>query len=90
MGELVREQLGDRVLAMTRQEMVDSGWYGEAPFMDMFARRLGDLNLLMEDGLLMVDPSNDNIARFLRAGSHGGLSPDEMQVPFWGFRLDDI
>lgn len=89
-SELVRHQLGDRVLAMTRQEMMDSGWYGEAPFMDMFSRRLGDINLLMEDGLLMVDPSNDNIARFLRAGSHGGLSPDEMQVPFWGFRLDDI
>ena len=88
-GKLVNEQMGDRVIAMTRQEMMDSGWYGEPPFMDMFSKRLGDLNLLMEDGLLMIDPSNDNIARFLRAGSHGALSADEMLVPFWGFRLDE-
>jgi len=89
-SELVREQLGDRVLAMTRQEMMESGWYGEPPFASKFARRLGDLNLLTEDGSLMIDPSDSGVAKFLRAGSHGGLSPDEMQVPFWGFRLDEI
>lgn len=88
-GELVREQMGDRVVAMTRQEMIDSGWYGKPPFMDMFEKRLGDLNLLMADGLLMIDPSDDNVARFVRGGSHGALSPDEMLVPFWGFRLDE-
>ncbi|MFT5196630.1 MAG: hypothetical protein ACI85U_003666 [Candidatus Promineifilaceae bacterium] len=87
-AELVKSQLGDRVKAMTRQEMMESGWYGEPPFMDMFSKRIGDLNLLMEDGGLMIDPSDANVDKFLRAGSHGGLSPDEMQVPFWGFRLD--
>ena len=87
--ELVEAEWGDRVWAMSRQEMIDSGWYGERPFMDMFPRRLGDLNLLMQDGLLMIDPSDNEVAKFVRAGSHGGLTPDEMQVPFWGFRLDD-
>ncbi len=88
--ELIQAQLGDRVVSLTREDMLKNGLYGEAPFMDAFPRRLGDINLLVEDGGLMIDQSDPNVDLFLRAGSHGGLTADEMQVPFWGFRLDEI
>lgn len=81
-------RFGNLLQAYTRQEMIDNGWYGPRPFAPKFTDRLGDLNLLMADGLLMIDPTDIEIVKFLRAGSHGGLTPDEMQVPFLGFRLD--
>ncbi len=88
--ELIQQQMGDRVVIKTREDMMANGLYGEAPFMDAFSKRLGDFNLLVEDGGLMIDPSDPNVDQFLRGGSHGGLTADEMQVPFWGFRLDEI
>ena len=86
---LLDSQLGNRVKQLTRQEMLDNGLYGKGPYAEPFARRIGDLNLLMEDGGLMIDPSDPNVDHFLRGGSHGGLTADEMQVPFLGYRLSD-
>lgn len=84
----LENEFGHLLKAYTRQEIIDTGWYGPGPHAPKFAERLGDLNMLMADGVLMIDPTDNEVARFLRAGSHGGLTADEMQVPFLGFRLD--
>jgi predicted AlkP superfamily pyrophosphatase or phosphodiesterase len=62
---------------------VEAGLFGPSPFHPRLYDRLGDLIVLARgDAYLWWSNKRDHLL-----GRHGGLSPDEMLVPFLGFSL---
>jgi len=69
----------------TRQEAIDRGIFGDREPSDLFRRRCGDLIVVHENrGMWWEDKELDLI------GMHGGLTRDEMLVPFAAARLSEL
>jgi hypothetical protein len=75
-----REVLGDAFLVLDRDAAVDAGWYGPT-VRDDVRSRLGDLLALAVRDHVVVD--SRVLPEFVLAmvGMHGGLSPEELEVP---------
>jgi hypothetical protein len=84
--EIVHRELGHVAVAMDAQEALQAGLFGPAPFGEEVGRRLGDVIVTMRDGYSLLSRDVDDfLATFV--GRHGGLTKDEMEVPFYAFRL---
>ncbi|WP_254862193.1 alkaline phosphatase family protein [Halovivax gelatinilyticus] len=69
----------------TRSEAVDAGLFGEASPSALFERRCGDLLAVHRNrGLCWIDRDLNEI------GMHGGLTREEMLVPFAVGRVEDL
>lgn len=77
----------DRTLS--RDDLLNSGLLGSTPYHPPVANRVGDINFFMPDAGLWISDSRESVLTKMR-GMHGSLMPAEMEVPFWGFRLDDM
>jgi predicted AlkP superfamily pyrophosphatase or phosphodiesterase len=73
------EALGDRVAVLTRDEVIERGWFG--PVVSAAAReRIGDLVVLAIADVAVVRRKAESRSSLL-IGHHGGLSDAELLVP---------
>ncbi|MHB1711010.1 MAG: alkaline phosphatase family protein [Acidimicrobiales bacterium] len=63
---------------MTRDELVDGGWFG-GPLRDGIIGRLGDIALVPHAPIAFLDPADTGETRL--QARHGSLTRDEMLVP---------
>ncbi|PZG22263.1 alkaline phosphatase family protein [Nonomuraea aridisoli] len=77
--EAWRETLRDKAWVVSRQEAVDSGWFGPR-VRDAWLERIGDVVAVPYGGVAVTAPSRHPIeARFI--GYHGSLTAAEQHVP---------
>ena len=72
------ERYGDRAWVVTRQAVIERGWFGGVPRPDVVAR-LGDVALVPYEPIAFLDPADTGESRL--ASRHGSLTPAEMLVP---------
>lgn len=73
-----RSLYGAFATVVTRDEVVDAGWFG-GPLSDAVAWRVGDVGLIARAPIAFLDPTDPGSAS-LRC-RHGSLTPDELLVP---------
>lgn len=80
-----RDRLGEEALVLSRQEVVERGWLGDAPKAEALSR-VGDAVVLPGPGVGIVDR---RVAPWeaTMIGHHGGLSEEEALVPLLTWRL---
>jgi hypothetical protein len=83
----VEEHWSDAMVAMRSSEALDAGLLGPGPHAVEAAARLGDLVLTMRGGHTLLTGREAAKAHPMR-GRHGGLTADEMEVPWIGLRLE--
>ncbi|MHB8439105.1 MAG: alkaline phosphatase family protein [Acidimicrobiales bacterium] len=77
-ADVARDAHGDQAWVVTRQQMIDEGWFG-GPVDAEVAGRLGDLALVAHAPVAFLDPA-DTGETGLKA-RHGSLTSAEMRVP---------
>jgi hypothetical protein len=75
-----KEWLGERAEVKPSRELAAEGWFGGGVPHPLFAERIGDVTILMNDHYTLKDwlPGE---SRHLHIGNHGGTSEDEMTIP---------
>ena len=81
----MKEQLGHAFVTLTREQVLN-GLLGPGPVYEETVHRLGDLVGLARGNHYLAR----NEHQFEMRGRHGGLSAQEMLVPFIGVRLDAL
>ncbi|WP_123533818.1 alkaline phosphatase family protein [Halosimplex salinum] len=83
----VRERIESRYpcRTFTREEAIERGLFGDAEPSDLFRRRCGDLIVVHRDRGMWY--SEDELSL---VGMHGGLTREEMLVPFAAARVSDL
>ena len=71
-------EFGDRVTALTRQEAISAGWFGEVR--PEVSARLGDV-VVAAHGQVGLFSSQDFAYEMGLVGLHGSLTPAEMEIP---------
>jgi arylsulfatase A-like enzyme len=72
--------LGERAEVKPSRELAAEGWFGGGAPHPLFAERIGDAAILMNDRYTLKDwlPGEP---RHLHIGNHGGTSEEEMTIP---------
>lgn len=80
----LQESIGDVGLALTRQTVIDAGWYGDVTQAAM--ERMPDIFVLATKNVAFYHRDFAPAASLNMIGQHGGLSSAEMTVPLlsWG------
>ena len=73
-------------VALPSDEALDLGLFGNGPYAPHTRDRLGDIVMIMRNGALYLNPEEVSKAHKLN-GRHGGLTADEMNATWLGFRL---
>lgn len=82
----LEEHLDHALQAWDSTEVITSGILGPGPISEEVAQRLGDVMATMRDRyILLTSKELSKIAGF--KGRHGGMTADEMEVPWLGFHL---
>ncbi|MGZ4767850.1 MAG: alkaline phosphatase family protein, partial [Ilumatobacteraceae bacterium] len=76
--EVARAQHGDVAWVMSRQELIEGGWFG-AVVSPPVAARLGDVALITKAAVSFIDPADSG--PFPLVCRHGSLTSAEMLVP---------
>lgn len=74
------DKLADHATLHHREKLLDEGWFGPGPYHPDIADRLGDYILVMRPGRV----TRDHVPGETRpsfVGYHGGVTPDEMEIP---------
>jgi predicted AlkP superfamily pyrophosphatase or phosphodiesterase len=86
-GEAVAAELqpalGDRALALTKQQVVGAGWYPNIT--DAVAARLPEVFVLATKNVAIYHRDHAPAASLNMIGQHGALSSVELQVPLLGW-----
>ncbi|MHB9034849.1 MAG: alkaline phosphatase family protein, partial [Anaerolineae bacterium] len=82
--ERIQSLLGEDYLVVPIPQALEAGLWGCSKPMSEAAARLGNL-LVLSRGHHYLDRQGK---RFRQRGRHGGLSPDEMLIPWLALRLD--
>lgn len=81
----LRTHFEAQMIPLTAEEIVTHGLLGPQPPAPEIAQRLGDVVPLMHAGWGLIPTlAREKIKRFV--GMHGGLTPDEMRVPWLVWR----
>ena len=78
-ADLWRSELSDRASVYTKQEAISSDLFGQ-PMPDNFAERLGDLVVIANQNVILIDPAREKLESAM-VGHHGGLTDVETNVP---------
>jgi hypothetical protein len=76
--EAAREHHGDLAWVVTRDQVVDEGWFGPKVLPGALAR-LGDVALVTHAPVAFEDPADTG--PFVLQGRHGSMTADEVHVP---------
>ena len=82
----IEGELGDAFVVLSAEEALAGGLFGGGPPAPPAAARIGDLILLAREQYMLYDKDKEPKL----AGRHGGLHPEEMLVPLFLARLDDV
>jgi hypothetical protein len=83
----LQRELKQELVAWEAVDALASGLLGPPPHSPKTLERVGDIIATMRQGyLLLTSREMERASRF--QGRHGGLTTDEMEVPWLGFRLD--
>lgn len=84
--DYVAQALGHTATALDAEEALQAGLFGPAPYAAEMSHRIGNVIVTMREGYSLLSRHSDQfITDFV--GRHGGLTPDEMEVPFFAFCL---
>ena len=75
------KMFGESFFLINSRDVIDMGLFGPKPLADVVRVRLGDFTAISRSGAFLGSRSPGDRTNFLRS-AHGGLSPDEMMVPF--------
>jgi hypothetical protein len=81
-----RELLGDRMWVLTRDEAIDTGWFGPR-VVDAVRGRIGDVVAAAHGAVAVIQRGVDPLQASL-VGHHGSLTDAERLVPFATWRRD--
>lgn len=85
--DYLHTHLSHVMVALPATEALAAGLFGPPPHAGKTAERIGDIIAIMRDGHMLIPQFNQEfMSRFI--SMHGGLTADEMLVPFLGWRLD--
>ncbi len=85
----VRETLSDRFAAWESEAALATGLFGPGPAMPEARARLGDIVLVGRESHSLYAADVHPVPAE-QPGQHGGLSPDEMLVPWLAAHLEDV
>jgi len=85
---LLEEKLGHRFATVSSMDALEAGLFGTRPWTEQTAERVGDLITVARGQALIECDRKEGGLRM--PGRHGGLTPDEMLVPYLGVRLDAL
>ncbi len=73
-----QQVLGDRASVLTREQVIDRGWFGTVE--PQVRSRLGDVMVACHGDTAVVS-THDFAYENTLVGLHGSLTPDEMTIP---------
>ncbi|MFQ6135315.1 MAG: alkaline phosphatase family protein [Nitrososphaerales archaeon] len=82
------EKFGDGFLLLESEEALKKGLFGVGEVADETRDRIGDLLALPREGHSIFYPYKPHREELILKGGHGGLSEDEMLVPFLALPLE--
>ena len=85
----LKEALKGKANVIKADEALKDGLFGHGDLHTRFKGRIGDILLLPERNLTLYY-ERPYRKEFNMLGMHGGLSPDEMLVPFAAVRISDL
>jgi hypothetical protein len=84
--DYMEAHLSHFMTALPASDILAGGLLGPAPHASKTAERIGDVIAIMRYGHMLVPHAHrENLSRFI--SMHGGLTADEMLVPFLAWRL---
>ena len=87
--DYINQRLGHAMIAWPAGEFLDAGILGPEPHASATAGRIGDIIVVMRDGYsLFGTRAAEHENHSWMMGRHGGMTAEEMIVPWLGFRLD--
>lgn len=78
--EKITNLLGLQALILTKREAIESGFYGKNKPSQKFIEHIGDL-MIITDPDRTVFWEHPLLPQHKNKGTHGGMSPDEMEIP---------
>jgi hypothetical protein len=78
-AEALQVALGKVAYVVTKQQMIDSGWYGELS--DKFMNDLPDVFVLAKAEVAFYHRKFAKTKSMQMVGQHGSISPAELKVP---------
>lgn len=84
----INEELNHAMVAMTSEKALHVGLLGPYPHAPAITERTGDVLATMRDGYLLLTEKERESGKIMR-GRHGGMTVAEMEVPWFGFKLDE-
>ncbi len=84
--DYINDNFGELALAISAENALENNLFGPPPYAAQAVDRIGDVVVLMRKQAIWLDPYEEHILQFIKAG-HGGLSPDEMEAPWVVWRL---
>lgn len=84
--DYVNQTLGHAATAIDADTVMRAGLLGPPPFTPELARRIGDVIVTCRGGYSLLSRNGDEFLDKL-VGRHGGLTRDEMEVPYFSFYL---
>lgn len=79
-----RARLGDRATVLSREEAVETGWFGPVP--SAHRLRIGDVVVVCADGFAVVATRREPPETAKLIGFHGAATPVETAIPLITFR----
>jgi hypothetical protein len=79
MKRLLVQHLENLAWVFTREELLETGWYGDLP--DEFAARLGELTIVARSNVVFYERNFATTQSLKMIGHHGAMSANELQVP---------
>lgn len=85
---MLEQQTAGRFATLSSPDALEAGLFGACPWTEETAQRAGDL-LLVARGGAFVGRDREDVPS-LPLGRHGGLTPEEMLIPYLAVRLDAV
>lgn len=87
--DLLNNKFGHALAAFPSEKILEEGLLGPRPHAAVTFNRIADVTVIMRDGYALFDSRDaEHENHSWMRGRHGGLTADEMYVPWIGFRLD--